>query len=164
MSKYQSGKIYKIECSTTGDTDLLMKMMQDPEYDCVVKQNRRPHFYRTLIVDAINAGVGVGSVDAKENLREEWVTFSMSCADQPLSSYKRDFDDLIARSKASALVYADQEVANKFIKGCSPKWSDFVTEVMARPEARQPQTLAEAVVELQRYYNAQVFKLINLII
>ena len=138
------------------DTDLLTKMMQDEEYDWVVRENRRPHFYRVLIVDAINSGVGVGSADARENLRKEWVNFEMCSSDQPLSSYKRDFDDLMARSTACNLVYTEFERANKFIKGCSGKWSDFVADVLARPEARQPQTLAAALEELQRYQNAQV--------
>lgn len=130
------------------DTDLLTKMMQDEHYDFVVRENRRPHFYRVLIVDAINAGVGVGPADAKENLREEWVTFGMASADQPLSSYKRDFDDLIARSTACGLIYTNFEQANKFIKGCSSKWSEYVADVLAKAEARQPQTLAGAIEEL----------------
>ena len=80
----------------------------------------------------------------------------MSSSDQPLSSYKRDFDDLMGRSTACNLVYTEFEKANKFIKGCSGKWSEFVADVLAKPEARQPQTLAAALEDLQRYQNAQV--------
>lgn len=155
LVKKQEAKVMS-KLESLVDMPLLQRLMQDADYEGIVNVDRRPHFYRALIVQAVNAGVGVGPRQAKENLRAEWVDWEMEYADEPLPNYRLRFNDLIARSTASGVVYSQAEKANKFIMGCSGKWAEKQAQVEAKAEEDQPQTLDEAQVELSRYENAQI--------
>ena len=111
------------------DDKLKTNAASDEDFEFVMRL-QRPDVLRTLLVERVTAGVADNAEDIIELLREEYVNTSMKTFNASLASYMERWQDLSSRLTNAGLAYTELEMANRFVKGLSKRFSQLQADII----------------------------------